>query len=198
MTQDDFFGCASRSWSLGFGDPTLLGWATTAGYLISAVLAFVVMKKEEEGTKLFWLLLSMFILTIGLNKQLDLQSAFLAGARCIAKAQGWYGSHYNIKYSLFAILSILISISICFLFSFYKKNHQRGIGGATYGLIFVMIYIILRVAVAQSNSRVEDEYTPLSQNIWIIELLGISLILFSAIGHIKFASKTSLSDDNQP
>lgn len=198
MTQDNLFSCVLRSWSPGFGDPTLLGWATTAGYLISGMLAFVVMKREEAYPERFWLWLSLFLLTIGINKQLDLQSAVLAGARCIASAQGWYGNHYSIKYAIFAALSILILFLISILFLFYKRNQRRRIGGPILGLVFIMIYIALRATVEQSYLKIDDEYTLLFRSIWIIEILGISLILIGTIDYVNYATRTSLSEDNQP
>jgi hypothetical protein len=79
-------------WHPGIGDPTVFGWITVLFYAIamcmSARLAFL--QKKSGGRYQFWLFLALFLLLLGINKQLDLQTWFTQTLREAAHLQGWY------------------------------------------------------------------------------------------------------------
>lgn len=88
-------------WKPGIGDPTILGWVTTIGYIIAAALcglyALRARKMDHEvnvvhrpSSSVFWWGLTVFMLLMGFNKQLDLQVLVLQIARQISKEQGWF------------------------------------------------------------------------------------------------------------
>lgn len=85
------------SWSPGIGDPTLAGWLTVALYAWAAWMCFRVLRRERlrrlflsPNERLVWRLMFAGMIALGINKQLDLQSAFTEGARLLAMKQGWY------------------------------------------------------------------------------------------------------------
>ena len=72
-------------WSPGIGDPSVMGWVTVALYLVAAWLCFLcsrrsrVLARRASGARWeprLWGLFALFLLALGVNKQLDLQSAF--------------------------------------------------------------------------------------------------------------------------
>ena len=86
-------------WSPGIGDPTVAGWLTVALYAFAAWACLTVLRRERmaklplvanEG--LVWRLMMVFMIALGINKQLDLQSAFTELGRIMAHKQGWYGN----------------------------------------------------------------------------------------------------------
>jgi len=85
-------------WKPGFGDPTILGWVTTVAYFIATGLCgayalriskHVSRPSELGGHRAFWWSLTVFMLLMSVNKQLDLQILVLQIARQISQEQGW-------------------------------------------------------------------------------------------------------------
>jgi hypothetical protein len=76
-------------WSVGIGDPTVAGWITVGVYFLAAWLsARTRHAPSPEGH--WWLVMSVLMLCLGINKQLDLQSLLTEIGRDVARAQGWY------------------------------------------------------------------------------------------------------------
>jgi hypothetical protein len=79
-------------WEIGIGDPTPLGWITVAAYALAAWLAWrnVGAARRTAVPESFWVALTLLLLALGLNKQLDLQTWFSQAGRDLALEQGWY------------------------------------------------------------------------------------------------------------
>src|SRR5688500_4566551 len=87
-------------WSPGIGDPTVGGWATVALYAIAAVVCFRVGRRHRRlpRPELFlYRLLALGLVALGLNKQLDLQTAFTELGRMAAVEYGWYADRRRIQ-----------------------------------------------------------------------------------------------------
>ena len=83
--------CVGERWSLKIGDPTVVGWLTVALYAVCAVLGFMtLMRVKDTRERIFWGLVALAMLFLGVNKQLDLQSMLTAAGRCLSQLQGWY------------------------------------------------------------------------------------------------------------
>src|SRR5688572_33006079 len=89
---------SSGQWKPGIGDPTLLGWLTVAVYLAGAAICWKAAAASvgtrwptyTRGEPLFWLVCAVFLLCLGVNKQLDLQTWFTVLGKSLAKDTGWY------------------------------------------------------------------------------------------------------------
>lgn len=98
--QDGWIG----SWSPGIGDPTVGGWLTVVLYAWTAWLSSRVLLRERRlriplsfNERAFWRLLMVAMILLGINKQLDLQSAFTEMGRLLALEQGWYGNRRQVQ-----------------------------------------------------------------------------------------------------
>lgn len=85
------------TWSPGIGDPSIGGWLTVALYALAAWACYQVLHRETQqkiylrhNERLVWRLLLVTMVALGLNKQLDLQSALTELARIHAMEHGWY------------------------------------------------------------------------------------------------------------
>ena len=88
-------------WELGIGDPTPIGWVTVFAYFAAAVLCIFQSGRcrlEEKmghgvgpGERYSWMVLAVVLSLLGMNKQLDLQTAITQFGRDLAVDQGWYG-----------------------------------------------------------------------------------------------------------
>ena len=69
-------------WRPGIGDPTFLGWVTVAAYFAAALACGRAWRLDRRArlagdrssSPTFWLILSLLLAFLGINKQLDLQS----------------------------------------------------------------------------------------------------------------------------
>src|SRR5947199_5086990 len=85
-------------WQPGIGDPDALDWTITALYFVACGVClragWVEWRAVRRGAfdlrPAFWLGLAVALYLLGCNKQLDLQSAFIAAGRDTAVQQGWY------------------------------------------------------------------------------------------------------------
>ena len=92
------------NWSPKIGDPTVGGWLTVILYLLASVSCWRAACKvgtrdiqERRG----WQFISVLFLALGVNKQLDLQSALTEAGRVVANVQGWYAQRALIPTRLY-------------------------------------------------------------------------------------------------
>jgi len=85
------------TWRPGIGDPTWTGWVTVAAYLISVY--FLCAGRFADAAKsrrisnespMMWFVFAIGLLLLGVNKQLDLQTAFIELGGQVAHGEGWY------------------------------------------------------------------------------------------------------------
>ena len=70
---------AQHEWSIGIGDPTFLGWFICFSYFVAVWICGdkALQAKRANDNHPFWLAITIFLLFLGINKQLDLQSLFI-------------------------------------------------------------------------------------------------------------------------
>lgn len=102
------------SWSPGIGDPTIGGWLTVGLYAAAAWTCHRVLQSERRqqlvmsaNERLIWRLLMAAMVALGINKQLDLQSAMTESARIMAHAQGWYSNRGQFQEAFIAAVPIV-------------------------------------------------------------------------------------------
>ena len=84
-------------WHFGIGDPTPIGWFTVFAYLAATIACARVWAVDRQADRIrqpaspvFWMVLTILLLFLGINKQLDLQTLLNDVGRRMAKADGWY------------------------------------------------------------------------------------------------------------
>ena len=173
-------------WHPGIGDPTLIGWLTVAAYFLAAVLCGLVARRTWQQRPdhwptlvALWAGLTLAMLLLAINKQLDLQSLFTQIARDLAKEQGWYAERhrYQGKFILWLVIFGVGGFAILFLFLI---DIWRQTWLALLGLAFLVIFIIAR---ASSFHHVDHflrlQWIGMQMN-WLLELGGIACIGLAA------------------
>lgn len=75
-----------------------LPWLAVAGYLVAAALCLRQMPAAAtRRERLFWLFAGLAMLALGLNKQLDLQTALTAWGRQLARDGGWFAQRRAVQ-----------------------------------------------------------------------------------------------------
>lgn len=174
-------------WRPGIGDPTIVGWFTVGCYLLAAFSAFVVAQSVSYGGPSsdarqevrVWRTLAVLFLLLGINKQLDLQSAFTEVGRYIAHHQGWYESRQAVQFLFvcgIVILGALAAAVTVFL--------VRGVAAPTWvallGTAFVLTFVVIRAASFHHvDVFISTRLAGVRWN-WILEIGGLTIVLIGA------------------
>lgn len=102
------------TWSPGIGDPTIGGWITVLLYAGTAWACHRVLSLDRRqkiilstDERLIWGLLMVGAILLGINKQLDLQSAMTELAKILAREQGWYTHRRQYQEAFIAAIPIV-------------------------------------------------------------------------------------------
>lgn len=145
MSLSGLLECIFSSWSPTIGDPTFTGWFTVVAYLAVCLLTTLVLRRQSGRQRVFWMGLSIILLFLAINKQLDLQSALTAAGRCLAKAQGWYAERHYVQ-----IIFILAIIGMSAVFATWLiwtlRRDITYIWLALIGFVSLLAFIAVRAA----------------------------------------------------
>jgi len=180
-------------WQPGIGDPTGIGWLTTALYLLAAALCALYawrIASHSTGRRsiqlcLLWIGMAAGLLFLGLNKQLDLQSWLTAFGRDLALREGWYdwGQHIQtVMLAGFALTGLLALVA----FGWWVRREWRQYGVLLFGWLFLIRFILVRAAVIWGVPIPQlSRFTAGFRINSGLELAGAGLIALSAIDNLR-------------
>jgi hypothetical protein len=136
---------------------------------------------EAVRMSALWKGLAVGLLLLGINKQLDLQTALTEFGRIVAHQQGWYERRQRVQID-FIIGVVLVGIwLVCSVLLLAGRNLPR-LGLALAGIVFLCCFVAIR---ASSFHHVDlllgFRFAGLKMN-WIMELGGIALVGLGAYG----------------
>ncbi len=177
----DLYHCTTDRWSPVIGDPSPMGWVTVAAYGITAILCFRAARNpDSQAVRFFWLALSLLLIALMINKQLDLQSALTASARCLSQMQGWYDDRRSVQIG-FILVILFGGVWIALLSLWFLRKHLGQIGLALLGFIFLICFVLIRAAGFHNfDALLKADILFIRVN-WIFELSGIALIALNAM-----------------
>jgi len=136
-------------WSPGIGDPTVIGWLTVAIYALGAWESYRVATKHSsllrQGEGALWWILVYGLLALGINKQLDLQSALTEIGRIFAEQQGWYGKRYEVQIYFIYSVAAFAAFAIFALFLLARKAPPATLIALS-GSICLLSFVVIRAA----------------------------------------------------
>ena len=170
-------------WRPGFHDTDLVGWITFVCYLVAAGLCFRTARLRRDDTdgapkrteRLSWYTLSLLLLLLGINKQLDLQTLMTEVGREAAKIEGWYPVRRPIQAVFIASLAVL-SVSALLILAVFMRHSLLRLWLAVAGVVLLVSYVLVRAA---SFHHVDHLLGRFKLN-WLLELGGIALVGLSA------------------
>lgn len=142
-----------QRWYPGIGDPTVYGWFTVLAYFAAAMLAFAAIgarapqqdPRRAGRDARFWRGMTVLLVLLGINKQIDLQSLFTQIGRDLAASQGWYADRRIYQHAFIAGLA-LCGASVIAAASFAFRRAGGWILLAMVGAVALMLFIIVRAA----------------------------------------------------
>jgi hypothetical protein len=175
-------------WSPGIGDPTIIGWVTVAAYFAAAVCCAVASRSlrgtGESGRRrrerTIWGGLSAALFLLGINKQLDLQSAFTEIFRIIAKSDGWYQDR-KVYQGLFILALGLAALAVVCVLAYLARKLSAWTKLAVTGSVLIIGFVVIRAASFHNfDAFIHSRIFSIKMN-WILELGGIAVVLWSAL-----------------
>lgn len=175
---------ATSRWHIGIGDPTIAGFVTVAAYAIACGLCFMC-KKYSTGDYYskreakFWLMLTIVLGFLCINKQLDLQSLFTQIGRDLATSEGWYENRRIVQARFIASLITIATITLVWLFISVQELCLE-IKWATLGIVALSAFVVIRAASFHNmDAWISAKWLGAHMN-WMMELGGIALITIPA------------------
>jgi hypothetical protein len=167
-------------WSPGIGDPTLGGWFTVVLYFVGTYACFRASRGVAAGDeRRVWQVLSLGLLALGVNKQLDLQSAVTEIGRLLAESGGWYENRHEVQRLFIAVVGLLgIAGSVVSLALSRKMPLPTRV--AVVGAISLVLFVVVRAASFHHfDLFIRAELFGLRMN-WIFEIGGITIVALAA------------------
>lgn len=167
-----------------------LPWLAVAGYLVGAFLCF-----RQSGTvatrreRLFWLFAGLVMLALGINKQLDLQTALTAWGRQLARDGGWYADRRAFQRNF-----IIAAVSGMAALGAGVAWFVRGLGSSVFitlgGLAMLGVFVLVRAASFNHiDVALRAPVFGLKLHV-VLELVGIAVVIFGAVRASRTAPKT--------
>jgi hypothetical protein len=188
------------NWSPRIGDPTIGGWVTVALYLLAAVSCWIsarelVLEDIASNERRAWWAISALFLALGINKQLDLQSALTETGRVLAHYQGWFEQRQLVQLAFIALVAIICLIAAIALL-LWTRSAPTPARLALIGTSMVLGFVLIRAASFHHVDQfIGQRILGLRWN-WILEMSGISLVLFASqwrqVGIAKSSSSSRI------
>jgi hypothetical protein len=172
--------CIANQWSPQIGDPTVAGWATVVAYAVCAVLGFTaLLRVQQSRERIFWGLVTLAMLSLGVNKQLDLQSMLTAAGRCLSQLQGWYDERRMFQrdfiIGLLTAAGLFLAAVLWLMRGYLWRN-----GLALLGLAFVTTFVAIRaVGFHHFDVLINSRWLDIRFNV-LFELSGLVLLAVNA------------------
>jgi hypothetical protein len=174
---------ANGQWEPGIGDPSVMGWVTVAAYFIGALLcgrtawshSRHATRSNSKGPAVFWSILAVGLVLLGVNKQLDLQTWLTLFAKRIALHEGWYSERRAVQGAFIGMVALGGAASLVGM-RLLAGQLTRPVVMALAGAVFLGCFILIR---ASSFHHVDQmlgmDLGGLKVN-WILELGSIGCI----------------------
>ena len=163
-----------------FHDPSGFAWFIVAAYFAGALAAFAASRSGNDAR--FWLGVSLLLLLLGLNKELDLQSLLTEVGRNLTKAIGIYEQRRLLQGLFLLLLAGAAAFAVLRLTRMLRRS-SAPTRAAAVGIAILLAFILLRAA---SFHHIDDWVTVDVRGLrggWWLELAGIVVITLSALAY---------------
>ena len=170
-------------WRLGIGDPTVMGWLTVVAYFVVAIFclreAVHARRVRAPSEKLlFWGTLTMLLVFLGFNKQLDLQTLLTLTGRRIAIAQGWYENRQVVQIFFVGCVAVGGFISVALMRRLVRKHADLRL--PLLGFVVLLVFVVIRAASFHHVDQLINFRMGGVRMNWVLELGAISLVAMGA------------------
>jgi hypothetical protein len=153
------------------------------------VLGFMVLMRARGGReRTFWGLVALIMLSLCVNKQLDLQSMLTAAGRCLSQLQGWYDERRVFQREFIVGLVIVAGLFLGLVLWLMRGGLLRN-GLALLGIALVTAFVAVRaVGFHHFDVLINSRLLDVRFNV-LFELSGLVLIAINAIALLGTKAK---------
>jgi hypothetical protein len=126
-----------------------------------------------------WRVLFVVLVVLGINKQLDLQSALTEWGRITAYRQGWYESREQVQQAFIAGMAILGVTLLAALLVLAWGTHPAALSALGGGFLLLVFVVIRAASFHQVDRLLHAGLAGLRFN-WVIEMGALAWIVASA------------------
>jgi hypothetical protein len=132
-----------------------------------------------DRLRALWLGLAVVLLLLGINKQLDLQTALTEGARIWARHAGWYEVRRPVQVAFIGAVALvgLLTLRAVLLLARGELGSLRAVLAGT---VFIAAFVTIRAASFHHIDRLLGTDIGGFRMNWIVEVGGILFIIFGA------------------
>jgi len=179
-------------WTPGIGDPTFMGWFTVVAYFAAAWLCVAARRALREHVSQpelgrqpqVWSAAAVFMVLLGINKELDLQTFFTALGRAVLTNHGWMPIHREIQLvfiSSFVTAAMSVLVFACWL----VRHRRREYWLLMLGVTVTTTFIVVRASSFHNFDHFIGTYVIGVKMNWALELSGIALTALAARSRIR-------------
>ena len=161
-----------------------MGWVTFVAYFLAAAVCYACsrrLKRDETDAgngqpRAFWRITALVLLLLGFNKQLDLQTPFITGAKQLAHAEGWYSIRRTVQWLFVGGLGATgLALVAWSMWKLRRARYEYGL--AWVGLVFLLAYVVVRASPVEHVNRVLGwNLSRVSGKRHVLELAGLSCV----------------------
>ncbi|HEY8122571.1 MAG TPA: hypothetical protein VII78_14710 [Myxococcota bacterium] len=176
------------SWSPGIGDPTPAGWLATVAYFAAAGCCWAAARRIKPEYRRapslrrewrLWGTLSALLALLGVNKQLDLQSALTEIARGLARSGGWYEQRRGLQLAFVAVVA-LVALLAAVASLWATRRTSPPVRVAVVGFGALLAFVVARAASFHHvDMAISHEWLGLRVSS-LVELAGLAVLIVAA------------------
>ena len=162
------------NWRPGIGDPTIGGWVT------AVISCWITARNSSLSDRKIWYAITVLFLGLGINKQLDLQSAVTEMGRIVAIEEGWYARRETVQLYFIIVVALVCSWAIISMVV-AARSASFSTWLALVGTTMVIGFVLIRAASFHHIDRFIGSTVLGFRWNWILEMGGISVVIAASL-----------------
>jgi len=167
------------NWRPGIGDPTIGGWVTVLLYFLAVISCWKTARNSYLSDWKVWYAISVLLFAMGINKQLDLQSALTELGRVLAYQEGWYANRQTVQLYFIAAVAFVCGWGVIALIVDARRA-PLPTWLALLGATFLIAFVVIRAASFHHIDRLITSSIFGFRWNWILEMGGIIVVLLAS------------------
>ena len=159
-------------WTPGIGDPTVGGWLTVILYFLAVVSCWKTARNSKLPDRKIWYAITILFFGLGINKELDLQSALAELGRVLALQEGWMQRQTVQLYFIAAVAFLCGWAVIALIVGARRASCPTWL--ALLGTIIVIGFVVIRAASFHHIDRFIGSTVLGFRWNWLLEMGGIA------------------------
>ena len=173
------------NWHPGIGDPSVGGWITVVVYAAAVLLTWRAARVASSPARsLFWTGLAILLLLLGVNKQLDLQTALTEFGKSLALSQGWYEQRRYVQAGFIGALALAMAALLAMVLGRLRSATRAQQLGLV-GMAMLALFVLVRAASFHHIDEFLGETAAGLRWNWILEIGALLIIIAAAVWTLR-------------